>query len=103
MAVTKRQAEQALQQIKQQFRVFLPAETPAEVNEGPKLIHNWDWLDSGPTTWAIVWEGGPYDWALLAETGGRTEFGRAIAPAKNWPAGTFAEPVTSWAVGIYEV
>lgn len=100
MAVTQRQAEQAFRQIKQQFAAFID---PDVEQYGPQLIHNWDWLDSGPTKWAIVWEGGPYEWALLAETGGRTEFGRAVPPAKNWPAGTFAEPVTSWAVGIYEV
>ena len=97
MAVTKRQAEQAFRQVKEQFKVFID-----DVSH-PVLIKDWDWLDSGPTKWAIVWEGGPYEWALLAERGGKTEFGSMIEPAKHWPAGTFAEPVTSWAVGIYEV
>jgi hypothetical protein len=100
MAVTKRQAEQAFNQIKKQFAAYI--EPGDEAAYGPKLIHNWDWLDSGPTTWAIVWEGGPYDWALLAEIGGNDEFGATIPAAKAWPAGTFAEPVTSWAVGIHE-
>lgn len=98
MAVTKRQAEQAFRQVKDQFAAFIE---PGD-EYGPQLIHNWDWLESGPTRWAIVWEGGPYDWALAAETGGKLEYG-TIEPAKNWPAGTFSEAVTSWAVGIYEV
>lgn len=101
MAVTKRQAEQAFRQVKDQFKVFLPEEGYAY---GPKLIHNWDWFDSGPTTWAIVWEEGPYGWALLAETGGRLEeFGGVIPAAKHWPKGTYSEAQTSWAIGIYEV
>lgn len=102
MAVTKRQAQQAFRQVKDQFR-----EITVDIDgaNGPKLIKDWDWLDSGPTKWAIVWEGGPHDWAMLAETGGRLEmeYGQTIPPAKRWPAGTFAEAVTSWAVGIYEV
>lgn len=101
MAVTKRQAEQALRQIRKQFWSFIA--DPIDLNSGPKLVHNWDWLDSGPTKWAIVWEGGPYAWALLAETGGTSEFGTKVPAAEHWPAGTFAESVTSWAIGIYEV
>lgn len=100
MAVTKRQAEQAFRQFKQQFKGLLPDEGYAH---GPKLIKDWDWLDSGPTKWAIVWEEGPFEWALLAQHGGKMEYGAVIAPAKHWPAGTFAEPVTSFAIGIYEV
>lgn len=96
MAVTKRQAEQALRQIRKQFWV------EPDDKYGPKLIKDWDWLESGPTKWAIVWEGGPYDWALLAETGGKTEFGTIVPAAKAWPAGTFAEAINGWSIGIYE-
>lgn len=100
MAVTKRQAQQAFNQIVDQFKVFIDDEVY------PVLIENWDYLDSGPTRWAVVWEGGPYEWALLAERGGKMidyHPSPEIPAAKHWPAGTFAEPVTSWAVGIYEV
>lgn len=100
MAVTKRQAEQAFRQFKEQFKGLLP---PEDYAHGPKLINNWDWLESGPTKWAIVWEEGPYEWAMLAQYGGKTEFGGTIPAAKHWPAGTFAEAVTSWSIGIYEV
>lgn len=99
MAVTKRQAEQAYRQVREQFKAFLDEN---EINN-PKLIKDWDWCASGPTPWAIVWEGGPYEWAMLAQTGGTMEYGAEIKPAKAWPAGTFAEPVTSWAIGIYLV
>jgi hypothetical protein len=98
MAVTKRQAEQAFNQIKKQFAAFIEPDD----KYGPQLVKDWDWLDSGPTPWAIVWEGGPYDWAHLAEVGGTTEFGTKIPAAKAWPKDTFAEPVTGWAIGIYE-
>jgi hypothetical protein len=99
MAVTKRQAEQAFRQFKQQFAAFIEDSD----KYGPQLIHNWDWCASGPTKWAIVWEGGPYDWALLVEHGGTMEFGTVVPAAKHWPAGTFTEPVTGWAIGVYEV
>jgi hypothetical protein len=96
MAVTKRQAEQALRQVREQFKVFIDGDY------APKLIKDWDYLESGPTKWAIVWEGGPYYWALVAKNGGGLDVGE-IPPAKHWPKGTFAEPVTGWAIGIYEV
>lgn len=99
MAVTKRQAEQAYREVREQFKAFLDEN---EVNN-PKLVKDWDYLESGPTKWAVVWEGGPYYWAILAETGGELEFGAKIAPAKSWPKGTFAEAATSFAIGIYEV
>jgi hypothetical protein len=99
MAVTKRQAEQAFRQIKAQFKGFLDEDE----QYGPKLVRNWDWLESGSTKWAIVWEGGLYEWAYMAQSGGVSEFGTDVPPAKAWPKGTFAEPVTSWAIGIYEV
>lgn len=99
MAVTKRQAEQAFAQVKTQFAASINPDD----KYGPKLIKDWDWLDSGPTRWAIVWEGGPYEWALLAQTGGTSEYGTKIPAAKNWPAGTFSEAVTGWAIGIHEI
>jgi hypothetical protein len=101
MAVTKRQAEQALRQIRKQFHSFLA--DPIDLNYGPKLVRSWDWLESGPTAWAIVWEGGPYDWAMLAEHGGTTEFGTEVPAATAWPKGTFAEPVTGWAIGVHGI
>jgi hypothetical protein len=55
----------------------------------PKIIHNWDWTVGG-VRWAIVWEEGPDAWAM-----------------DTWnvpvPSGTFLEPVTSWAVGLYVI
>lgn len=96
MDVTKEIAEQCFAAIVGQFN--------PEEGYGPKLIENWDWLDSGPTPWAIVWEEGPYEWALRAQSGGTDpEFGTVTPEAENWPEGVFAEAATSWAVGIYPV
>lgn len=98
--ITREVAEQALEAIKGQW--------PYDVAEGnvPKLIENWDWLESGSIPFAIVWEEGPDEWAYRAGDGGpfHTDLGTLNTPkAVNWPCGTFAEPITSWAVGIYEI
>jgi hypothetical protein len=100
MTVTREQAEQALEAIKGQW--------PYDVAEGnvPKLIENWDWLESGHIPFAIVWEEGPDEWAYSAGTGGEvyTDLGTfQIRAAENFPAGVFAEPITSWSVGIHKI
>lgn len=111
MTVTREQARQALEATKLQFALHV--EDAPEY--GPKLIENWDWLESGPTPWAIVWEDGPYEWAYRAQEGGMDEEATILArdiaelatvtletpAAPLWPVGVFAEPVTSWAVGLY--
>lgn len=94
--ITKRQAQQALRQVRQQFTAYIDSDA-----DGPKLIKDWDYLESGPTTWAIVWEGGPYYWALLAQHGGTGEHGETIPAAQRWPANVFVEAATSWAIGLY--
>lgn len=66
---------------------------------GPVLVMAWDWLGTGAAP-AIVWEEGPYEWALLASGGGMSEFGTVHQPIEE-PEGVFLEPVTSWALGIY--
>lgn len=112
--VTREQAEQALEAVKGQWSY--------DVAEGnvPKLVENWDWLESGTTPWAIVWEEGPDEWAMRAQNGGTDEEATALArddsaiteilgeqftvatpAAVAWPEGVFAEPITPWAVGLY--
>lgn len=96
--LTKRQAEAAFRQFKIQFKAFLPEEG---YEHGPQLIKDWDWLESGPTTWAIVWEEGPTDWALLFPGGGTLEYGGELKPAPRMSPDVFVEPVTGWSVGLY--
>lgn len=118
MSVTRQQAETVLNRIKTQYRAhWEPDERCA-----PKLVENWDWLESGPRRWAIVWEEGPFEWAFRASMGGfdeeaalltadhlgeeetraRAKAGRFNVEPIEMPKGTFMECVTSWAVGIYE-
>lgn len=57
---------------------------------GPELRMNFDWQGTGAWT-AIVWEGGPYDWAV--------ECSFDLLP--SLPKGVWLEPVTSWSMNIY--
>lgn len=62
-------------------------DTPSEY--GPKLVMDFDW---GYEEWpAIVWEGGPYEWAVT------DSFWLLDGSAK----GTWYEAITSWSLGIY--
>jgi hypothetical protein len=95
--------------------------SPAYEN-GPVLRMEFDWY--GPARPAIVWEDGPEDWAHLVNNGGVTEetriltaqaaqeFGfdpeKAVKKAEKaapkparMPSGVWAEPITSWALGLY--
>lgn len=121
MSVTREQAEAVLEAVKERYRSYW--ETGDKyAPQPPKLVENWDWLDSGPTAWAIVWEEGPFEWAYRATSGGFDEeaallIADAIGPEATReraragdfteqpvavPAGVWLEPVTTWAVGIYE-
>jgi hypothetical protein len=95
--VTKAQATKALNALKRQQRAYIGAGYPP-----PTLVTNWDWLGTGTSAkYSIVWEEGPYEWAYLFPTGGvDQEFGFTVA-AVDLPDGLYAEPVTSWAVGLY--
>ncbi len=110
--ITQAQADTCLAQIKIQFAVYINGGgTP------PKLIKDWDWLDSGPTAWAIVWEEGPFEWAYRAHQGGVDEELTAEArtvpgfekqvistlPAPAWPDTVWCEPVNGWSIALYPV
>lgn len=118
MAVTRKQADQVLRQVKERFAPYLSKESK------PQLIRNWDW-GYGPTPYAIVWEGGPYEWSILATSGGVdeelttelmtlpqyaefTRTNRMPAGAQvvrveqvKAPEGVYLECVTSWALGLF--
>lgn len=82
--ITKRQAEAAFAAVLEQYKVPLTLGAPK-----PELVRNWDYLDSGPTAWAIRWEDGPDEWAYHT------------SQKEIFPAGVFVEPVTYWALGLY--
>lgn len=68
---------------------------------GPKIVEDFDWVGHEPL--AIVWEGGPFEWAYLFPHGGRDEeFGFNIADVSaDIPAHVFAEAITSWAIAVH--
>lgn len=93
--VTQKQAQTVLEAIEKRFEPWIAAG-----GDAPKLIMDFDWLDVGPSP-AIIWEGGPYEWALLDPAGDiEEEFGLRIPPMEL-PAEVWTEPVTSWALGIH--
>lgn len=47
------------------------------------------------TEWAVVWEGGPYEWAMWVPLGGQGFSAAEVAK------GVFLEPITDWALGLY--
>lgn len=65
-----------------------------------------------PGSWRIVWEEGPYEWALRFPHGGldeeRTEMlsdyaqgGRFVTPEARVPAGVWVETQNSYAVSVW--
>jgi hypothetical protein len=108
MDITREQAELVLAAIEHQFAWALEG-TNQEF--GPKLVEDWDWTDS-PVPFAIIWEEGPFEWALRAASGGIDpemadavrEFNVTVTEEKPVPVpdSLYLEPVTNWAVGIYE-
>ena len=77
--VTKAQAISVHKQICKEYGWAL------DDKHGPKLIMDFDWLGYGGQP-HIVWEEGPFEWALKFRT------------AK---VNVFLEPMTNWALGIY--
>jgi len=57
---------------------------------GPQLVMDFDWFGYGERP-AIIWEGGPYEWAVLF----------SLSLTEDSVKGVFLEPVTNWALGIY--
>lgn len=68
--------------------------------DGPVLVRDFA-LWHSPSAWAVVWEGGAYDWAYLASMGGMGEFGNTVHPAEGLPEGTYLEAACSFAVSLW--
>lgn len=109
-ALTRETAEKVLKQVTTKYAAYI------EAGYEPKLIQDWDWV--GHTPWAIIWEEGPDEWAYNFGGGGfdyeiyegARAFGKSeeearklatVEPTADLP-GVFTEPVTGWALGIYE-
>jgi hypothetical protein len=67
--------------------------------DGPVLCRNYEgWTST--TDWAVIWEGGPYDWSMYLDGGIEEEFGARLQ-AIELPDGVWAEPINGFAVGLY--
>jgi hypothetical protein len=87
ITITERRAKAVLAKLRQQL--IRKGQLSAD-ETGPSLIMDWDWLGGSPAP-SIVWEEGPYEWALERSQ----ELQQVISPL------VFVEPMTSWALGIY--
>ena len=78
------------------------AVTPGErwPTDGPVLVKD---FETGYSTakWAIVWEGGPYDWPQLFPHGGIDEEFGFNWPNVELPGGAWVEPINGWSTAIY--
>lgn len=92
--VTQRQAEATLAKVKKMFAAYGPE------FDGLYLNMEWDWPSGGPTP-SIIWEGGPYDWAMLFPGGGISEEFGANYPGVKLPAGVWVEAYSGWAICLY--
>lgn len=104
--ITRKQAEQALAAIEEQYRTYLAGDGK---KYGPKLVENWEphWSDS-VIDFVIMWEDGPFEWAYNAKDGGLDEELSSMAgqrmdtpAATTWPEAVWCEPATSYCVALY--
>jgi len=103
-------AERALQAVREQFAAYLDD----DCDPGPQLYADWAW-NGDPAPYAIVWEGGPFEWPQLVPDGGvdqdLTALAQDVAPgavvhapeATGWPPGTWAEPITGFALAVLDL
>jgi hypothetical protein len=67
---------------------------------GPVLVKDYgSW--SSTTDWAVVWEGGDYEWAIYVASGGRTPEGTSYGDGADLAKVVFAEPIESFSLGLY--
>lgn len=102
--VYKRDAERTLAAIRRMFRSWL-----GDGAEEPTLVKDYDY-GGGTVPYAILWEGGPYDWAVTATLGGINEEEGSLAAEFGFKSrshepieveNVFLEPITGWSLGIY--
>jgi hypothetical protein len=91
--ITRATALAALSAIRKQFGVGA-----SEI--GPTLVKNYESMSGSTVPYAIVWEEGPYDWAIDAFERSVTEFGHKLEGVTR-PAGLYAEAINGYALGLY--
>lgn len=112
--VTKRDAERVLAAVKRQCRAYCVDEHGKPSGSQPEILKDWDWTGHGAAKYSIVWEEGPYNWAVNFPYGGiddemtslMQEFRPGAVSRTNdvsdrIPQHVFCEAITGWAVGIY--
>lgn len=125
-SVTREQAEAVLAAVKEKFAAYCttfpvtggrmdfdaePVPLPEECL--PRLVEDYRWGDGPGAPFAVVWEEGPFEWALQElegetvdeeATAGLQEFapGRVLRHrAVGLPEGVLVEPVTGSVLGVY--
>lgn len=96
--VSKSDAEKVLAAVKEAFAPWIDAGFSE-----PTLNMEWDWMGDGPSP-AIYWEEGPFQWTYLFPEGGvDEEFGGSHPDVSSKiPKSVFVEPITQWAIGLYD-
>lgn len=94
----KREAMQAYRAVCEAFEVEPHPEVVRQGEgrwpTGPVLCESFEgWFTT--TAWAVVWEGGPFEWAMYVPHGGQ-----GFAPARLSDE-IFAEPINGFALGLY--
>lgn len=104
--ITKRQAEASLKAIAKKFGA----------DDGPQLVKDHQgWYSDH--AWAIVWEGGPYEWPQLLDGGLDEELLHGLYPefeqdhavavkkatygAVKLPKGVWAEAINGYSIALY--
>ena len=92
MRATKRQAQTALKFIRQAYG-YCPGD-----KGGPQLVEEYHgWHDTYRNV--IVWEEGPFEWAILCSCGGCRDEGVLEV---RMPKGTYAEAINGQALSLYK-
>lgn len=125
--ITRTQAEAVRTAVAEQFRSYwqgftIPADEdgPERVypdTQGPVLVEHYESWGGSDIRWAIVWEEGPFEWAMNASMGGYDDEvaeallacgkdrtyaeQQATVEAVTTPDGVFVEPVNGYVLGVY--
>lgn len=68
-------------------------------NNGPVLCRDFEGWHTD-TSWAVVWDGGPFEWSYLLPMGGRGEFGIEVEPVRL-PDGVACDSFSNVAISLY--